>query len=689
NDAPTAVDDVATTDEDTSVVIDVLANDSDLEGDDLSVIGASAANGSVVINEDGTLTYTPNEDYTGNDTITYTISDGNGGEATASVDVTVNPVNDAPDTTAANDPAETVNEADGPGKIDLATRTSDVDGDAVSILSARFVDPVSGAIVPVQVTLDGGFACFDPADFGLDTGESLVVRLEYLVMDDSGAVNSTATGSVDVTINGADDVAPSGNNAPVAGVLDLTADPAFDEANGDISVDIGSVISDLDGDTLTVVALVTDDGQEVSFTQTGTVLTFDPQQFLLAFGQSGQINLSFVIDDGSGEANSQAEGAILFNLDGADDVPTDPTNTAPVAAAIAVTANEVDGELAIDLNAGASDPDGDAVVVTAVRVVGGGTVAFSLENGVLVIDPAVFGLGDGETDTFEFEYDVEDDSGQSNNTTTGTLSVTINGFTEGPPPDPETTATLDFEAFASADGFSLDISNVNYQGFTFSGSALVIETDEFTAGGGRNDPTGIADGQTTPGGDNVMLGTVTTQQVPVLDPVTGEPVVDHETGEVLVETIVLEPFGIFGPGAGLDFGEGGIFYTSGIAGSPPPVPEELPDAIGDSFSLDGMSLNLPSGATTVVITTYTIGMIEIVDQNFPSQSQYYLDYVALDTFEFTLDGSTPATMLDFNDPAFMDALGNTNMAGFDDIYAITFETLDGSAMVFDDILITL
>ncbi|WP_420863556.1 Ig-like domain-containing protein [Algirhabdus cladophorae] len=100
NDAPIAVTDTAETDEDTSVTIDVLGNDSDPEDDTLTVIGdPTAPNGTVEINPDGTLEYTPDPDFSGEDTITYTISDGNGGTDTTTVTVTVGEVNDGPDAT--------------------------------------------------------------------------------------------------------------------------------------------------------------------------------------------------------------------------------------------------------------------------------------------------------------------------------------------------------------------------------------------------------------------------------------------------------------------------------------------------------------------------------------------------------------------------------------------------------------
>ena len=93
NDAPVATDDAGVTDQDTALTIDVLGNDLDAEGQALSVTGVgAAANGSVVVNADNTVTYTPNAGFSGSDSFTYSVSDGNGGSHSASVTVTVNPV---------------------------------------------------------------------------------------------------------------------------------------------------------------------------------------------------------------------------------------------------------------------------------------------------------------------------------------------------------------------------------------------------------------------------------------------------------------------------------------------------------------------------------------------------------------------------------------------------------------------
>ncbi len=91
NRPPEAVDDMAATQQDTSVTIAVLANDTDPDGDPLTVTDAGdPPNGTTVVNPDGTVTYTPDAGFTGTDSFTYTISDGTDSDS-AIVTVTVNP----------------------------------------------------------------------------------------------------------------------------------------------------------------------------------------------------------------------------------------------------------------------------------------------------------------------------------------------------------------------------------------------------------------------------------------------------------------------------------------------------------------------------------------------------------------------------------------------------------------------
>ncbi|MCF7479458.1 cadherin-like domain-containing protein, partial [Vibrio sp. J2-4] len=154
NDAPIATNDAIQTDEDSQVVIDVLANDSDIEGDDLSITSASVSEEQGIVEiVDGKLVFTPAENFNGNATISYTISDGEL-EDEAQVSVTVNSVNDAP--IALND--ATITEEDTSVTIDVLPNDTDIDGDALSIESAS-VPSDQG-----QVEIIDGKLVFTPAE---------------------------------------------------------------------------------------------------------------------------------------------------------------------------------------------------------------------------------------------------------------------------------------------------------------------------------------------------------------------------------------------------------------------------------------------------------------------------------------------------------------------------------------------
>ncbi|EIU6779239.1 tandem-95 repeat protein, partial [Vibrio parahaemolyticus] len=154
NDAPNAENDVITTEEDTAVTIDVLVNDSDVEGDALSIQSASVPSeqGSVDI-VDGKLVFTPAENFNGEATITYIVTDGDLTDE-AKVTVTVTPVNDSP---VAVDDTTSIQE-DTAVTIDVLTNDTDVDGDKLSIESASVpkeqgtVEVVDGKLVftPVE-----------------------------------------------------------------------------------------------------------------------------------------------------------------------------------------------------------------------------------------------------------------------------------------------------------------------------------------------------------------------------------------------------------------------------------------------------------------------------------------------------------------------------------------------------------
>jgi serine protease len=144
---PVANNDSATTVEETAVAINVLANDSDPDNDPLTIIGVTQGGaGSVVINANQTVTYTPNLNFQGVDSFTYTISDGNGNEDTATVSVSVSQVNDAP--IAVDDVA--VGKVNTPitfGTNPPALTANDIDPDGGFLSVAAVSNAVHGTVV--------------------------------------------------------------------------------------------------------------------------------------------------------------------------------------------------------------------------------------------------------------------------------------------------------------------------------------------------------------------------------------------------------------------------------------------------------------------------------------------------------------------------------------------------------------
>ncbi|MBN1975448.1 MAG: tandem-95 repeat protein [Sedimentisphaerales bacterium] len=99
NDPPTAVDDIIEILEDVSMIpINVLDNDTDADNDQLTILGAiGGSQGDKVINNDNNqIIYTPNKNFSGSDSFSYTISDGQGGTNTGTVRIKITPINDKP-----------------------------------------------------------------------------------------------------------------------------------------------------------------------------------------------------------------------------------------------------------------------------------------------------------------------------------------------------------------------------------------------------------------------------------------------------------------------------------------------------------------------------------------------------------------------------------------------------------------
>ena len=127
NDPPTANDDTAQTFLGTDVTVDVLDNDTDVDGGDLTVTAATAASGAVTVNADNTLTFSPATGFTGLDTVSYTITDGRGGTAAGRLEITVVPLPDA-DGDGIPDSVEGDGDTDGDGIPDAKDPDADNDG---------------------------------------------------------------------------------------------------------------------------------------------------------------------------------------------------------------------------------------------------------------------------------------------------------------------------------------------------------------------------------------------------------------------------------------------------------------------------------------------------------------------------------------------------------------------------------
>ena len=190
NDPPVAGADTATTNEETATTINVLANDSDPDGDTLTVSTTlitppTAAMGTAVVNADKTITFTPAQNFSGTATFTYQLEDGHGGVSPGTVTVTVTNVNDAP---VAVDDTKTIVEDTASTSIDLLTHDTDADGDTLTVTTKT--NPAHGTVTDPN---SQGVVTYTPsANFvGTDT-------FTYTISDGHGGTD-TATVTITVT----------------------------------------------------------------------------------------------------------------------------------------------------------------------------------------------------------------------------------------------------------------------------------------------------------------------------------------------------------------------------------------------------------------------------------------------------------------------------------------------------------
>jgi outer membrane protein OmpA-like peptidoglycan-associated protein len=183
---PVAVDDGAIVPENSTMnPIDVLANDSDADGDPLTITAVSAAAHGAAVAAGGNVDYTPATDYLGDDSFTYTISDGRGGNATATVHVTVGSPDRPPVAGSLS-----VRVLKGSGiDIPVLQAASDPDGDPLTVIAVNHDGPLQGNSVTINPDNTVRYESVHGA-FGQD-------YFEYTVSDGRGG---TATGTIYVYV---------------------------------------------------------------------------------------------------------------------------------------------------------------------------------------------------------------------------------------------------------------------------------------------------------------------------------------------------------------------------------------------------------------------------------------------------------------------------------------------------------
>ncbi|WP_126465058.1 Ig-like domain-containing protein [Candidatus Terasakiella magnetica] len=313
NAAPTLVADSKTQiDEITALNIDVLANDSDVENDTLSITDVSDGTyGTVKIESDGTLTYTPNAgayDFlsvgeTKSDSFIYEVSDGGIlGTSLAEVTVTYTGSNDTPVASA-----DTATAADHSTAVTLNVLSNDTDVDANDTLSVKSV--ANGSNGTAVLNQDGTIT-YTPTSSAfkhLNVGETATDSFTYILQDDQGG---ESTGTVTVTITGT-------NDAP-----ELTADTGTVAENGSTTLSVLTNDSDADtGDVLSLLSVsqggkgsvvIADNGTDVIYKPTSTALE------ALGVGETTTDTFTYTVSDSYGAAATET---VTLTITGTNDAP--------------------------------------------------------------------------------------------------------------------------------------------------------------------------------------------------------------------------------------------------------------------------------------------------------------------------------------------------------------------------------
>ena len=381
NDGPVAEDDSFSTAEDTVVVIDVLANDTDLDGtiDPTSVaIVSDPTNGSLSVDAvTGLVTYTPNANYNGQDSFTYKVADNDGliSDA-ATVSLTVNAVNAVNDGPVAEDDSFSTAE-DTVVVIDVLANDTDLDGTIDPTSVAIVSDPTNGSLSVDAVT---GLVTYTPnANYnGQDS-------FTYKVADNDGLISDAATVSLTVT--------PVNDATVFEAIGDATVDEDDllagnnDTALGDNETDnSGTITFDMGGDAFSSISLSTTGGLT-------SIKTLDDND-INTFWHAGSNTLIGYVGTNGSEGDALTLGNQVFTVELSDIGATSADYTVTLLKPVKHTTADTEDNVSFDINVTVSDSDNND------SFTGTNTFTVTIDDDMpTAFDPTNVTVQSGETDS--------------------------------------------------------------------------------------------------------------------------------------------------------------------------------------------------------------------------------------------------------------------------------------------------
>ncbi|WP_433989731.1 hypothetical protein SuNHUV7_05250 (plasmid) [Pseudoseohaeicola sp. NH-UV-7] len=452
NDAPIAVEDAGEAAQGQPLLVDVLANDTDIDGADdasnftlktVSIAGvtglAGTTTGGSVRIENNKLVFDPGSDFDELDTgdistvtVSYTMADDQGLTDSAAVTITVTGTNDLPVASA-----DTSGGIEGAVQtIDVLANDTDIDGadDAsnftLKTVSIAGVTGLAGTTTGGSVRIENNKLVFDPgSDFDeLDTGDISTVTVSYTMADDQGLTDSAA---VTITVTGA-------NDGPLAVV-----DSGSGAENQVLTIDVLANDTDIDGAddasnfTLKTVSIAGVTG--LAGTTTGgsvrienNKLVFDPGSDFdeLDTGDISTVTVSYTMADDQGLTDS---AAVTITVTGANDGPLAVVDSGSGAENQVLTIDVLANDTDIDGADDASNFTLKTVSIAGVTGLAGTTTGGSvrIENNKLVFDPGsdFDELDTGDISTVTVSYTMADDQGL---TDSAAVTITVTGANDGP-----------------------------------------------------------------------------------------------------------------------------------------------------------------------------------------------------------------------------------------------------------------